>query len=107
MNEHEAGQLLWQEPQALPDSGLLDREQSDTVRQLVDSLPAQFREALVLREINEMSYREIAEVTGVPVGTVMSRLARARALLAWKARDDDGENFTGTGAKLVRNVARA
>ena len=66
---------------------MLDREQGAIVRQLIDSLPALFRETLILRELNELSYREIAEVTCVPVGTVMSRLARARALLAWKARD--------------------
>jgi len=44
---------------------------------------------LVLREINDLSYREIAEVTGTPVGTVMSRLARARGLLrdAWLAEE--------------------
>ncbi len=85
--ESRSGELLWQEPQALPDSDMLDREQGAIVRQLIDSLPALFRETLILRELNELSYREIAEVTCVPVGTVMSRLARARALLAWKARD--------------------
>jgi RNA polymerase sigma-70 factor (ECF subfamily) len=45
-------------------------------------LPLAFREVLVLREINGLSYRDIAEATGAPLGTVMSRLARARALLA-------------------------
>jgi RNA polymerase sigma-70 factor (ECF subfamily) len=44
-------------------------------------LPDDFREALVLREFEDMSYREIAQATGAPIGTVMSRLARARALL--------------------------
>jgi RNA polymerase sigma-70 factor (ECF subfamily) len=44
-------------------------------------LPAEFREALVLRELEDLSYREIADVLGVPIGTVMSRLARGRALL--------------------------
>jgi RNA polymerase sigma-70 factor (ECF subfamily) len=44
-------------------------------------LPEEFREALVLREMEDMSYREIAEITAAPIGTVMSRLARARALL--------------------------
>ncbi|HSE11312.1 MAG TPA: sigma-70 family RNA polymerase sigma factor [Rudaea sp.] len=45
------------------------------------ALPVEFRETLVLREIEEMSYRDIATITGVPIGTVMSRLARGRALL--------------------------
>ena len=60
---------------------------AETVRGLVASLPDSFREAIVLREINDLSYREIAEVVGAPIGTVMSRLARARSLLraAWLA----------------------
>jgi len=45
------------------------------------ALPAEFRETLVLREIEDLSYREISDVLGVPIGTVMSRLARGRALL--------------------------
>jgi RNA polymerase sigma-70 factor (ECF subfamily) len=52
---------------------------------LLAALPEPFREAIVLRDINDLSYREIAEVIGAPVGTVMSRLARARSMLrdAW------------------------
>ena len=51
--------------------------------------PAQFREVIVLREINDLSYQEIAQVAGVPVGTVMSRLARARSMLrsAWNVAE--------------------
>jgi RNA polymerase sigma factor (sigma-70 family) len=45
------------------------------------ALPAEFREALVLREFEDLSYREIADVLGVPIGTVMSRLSRGRSLL--------------------------
>ena len=48
---------------------------------LIGRLPDDFREVLVLREMEDMSYREIAEITGAPIGTVMSRLARARGLL--------------------------
>src|ERR1700743_1681372 len=84
--EHEAAQPLWQGPPAAPGDGLISSQVSAPIRQLIDSLPAHFREALVLRELNDMSYREIAQATGVPVGTVMSRLARARALLVWKAK---------------------
>ena len=52
-------------------------------------LPAPFREAIVLRELNDLSYQQIAEVAGVPVGTVMSRLARARSMLrsAWNVAE--------------------
>ena len=55
------------------DRGRLDR--------LIAGLPAEFREVIVLREQEELSYREISEITAVPVGTVMSRLARARLRL--------------------------
>jgi RNA polymerase sigma-70 factor (ECF subfamily) len=56
---------------------------------LIEALPAPLREVIVLRELNELDYREIAEVTGVPIGTVMSRLHRARAALrrAWDGKD--------------------
>jgi RNA polymerase sigma-70 factor (ECF subfamily) len=54
-------------------------------------LPDEFREVLILREMHDLSYREIAEATGAPIGTVMSRLARARALLKthWLAEASD------------------
>ena len=76
---------IWQEPQASPETALLRQQDGDTIRRLVAALPQPFREAIVMREINDLSYNEIAEVAGVPVGTVMSRLARARSMLrsAW------------------------
>jgi RNA polymerase sigma-70 factor (ECF subfamily) len=76
---------MWQEPHASPETALLRQKDDNTIRRLIDELPQVFREAIVLREINELSYQEIAEVAGVPVGTVMSRLARARSMLrkAW------------------------
>ncbi len=51
------------------------------VRAAIEALPEPFRETLVLRELEELSYREIADVVGAPIGTVMSRLARARKML--------------------------
>jgi RNA polymerase sigma-70 factor (ECF subfamily) len=80
---------LWQEDQASPETELLRDRDAASIRNLVAELPAPFREAIVLREINDLSYREIADVVGAPVGTVMSRLARARSMLrkAWIAEE--------------------
>jgi RNA polymerase sigma-70 factor (ECF subfamily) len=80
---------LWQEARDTPESVLLRELDAATIRRLVAALPTQFREAIVLREINDLSYREIADVIGAPVGTVMSRLARARFMLrtAWNAKE--------------------
>jgi len=87
--EAEATPPIWQEPQASPEAALLRRQDGDTIRRLVAALPQPFREAIVMREINDLSYHEIAEVAGVPVGTVMSRLARARSMLrsAWSVAE--------------------
>ena len=80
---------IWQEPQASPETAMLRQHDDDRIRGLVAGLPAQFREVIVLREINDLSYQEIAQVAGVPVGTVMSRLARARTMLrsAWNVAE--------------------
>jgi RNA polymerase sigma factor (sigma-70 family) len=52
-----------------------------TLRQCIEILPLEYREVLIMRELEEMSYRQIAEVMAIPVGTVMSRLSRARRRL--------------------------
>jgi RNA polymerase sigma-70 factor (ECF subfamily) len=64
-----------------PEAALLRQGEVNAVREAIESLPEPFRETLVLRELEELSYREIAEITSAPIGTVMSRLARARAML--------------------------
>jgi len=57
----------------------IDRElDRQTVRAAIEQLPPEFREVIILRELEECSYKEIADIAGVPIGTVMSRLARAR-----------------------------
>jgi RNA polymerase sigma-70 factor (ECF subfamily) len=78
---------LWQEAAVSPEAEVLRQRDAKTIRRLVAELPDPFRETIVLREINDLSYSEIADVVGVPVGTVMSRLARARSMLrkAWIA----------------------
>ncbi|HMH71710.1 MAG: sigma-70 family RNA polymerase sigma factor [Pseudolabrys sp.] len=82
---------LWNEAQHSPETETLHRLDGENMQRLITQLPAVFRETIVLREVNDLSYREIADVTGVPVGTVMSRLARARELLraAWLAEEKD------------------
>jgi RNA polymerase sigma-70 factor (ECF subfamily) len=78
------GEELTEEPVEgeSPESLLADKSEAAMVRATVERLPEPFRETLVLRELEEMSYKEIAAITRVPIGTVMSRLARARQMLA-------------------------
>jgi RNA polymerase sigma-70 factor (ECF subfamily) len=84
---------LWQETQETPEAQIVRRWDADTVRRLIAALAEPFRETFVLREIENLSYREIADVADVPVGTVMSRLARARAMLrsAWLAEQEQAK----------------
>jgi len=76
---------LWHEEQQTPEAELVRERDASAIRRMVDALAEPFKETFVLREINNLSYREIADAVGAPVGTVMSRLARARAMLrsAW------------------------
>ena len=71
-----------------PEQGLIALEDGERLRQAIAGLPSPFLETLVMRDINGLSYREIAEATETPVGTVMSRLARARAMLAKTLRSE-------------------
>ncbi|MDR3496642.1 MAG: sigma-70 family RNA polymerase sigma factor [Ancalomicrobiaceae bacterium] len=64
------------------EAGLLRREEDGLVRAIVDRLPDNLRDVLLMREIEDLSYRQIAETAGIPMGTVMSRLARARQAFA-------------------------
>ncbi len=64
-----------------PEALLLQNSDSQMVRAALEELPPEFREVLVLREFEELSYKEIARITDLPIGTVMSRLARGRKRL--------------------------
>ena len=77
--------LEWTDPAPSAEAMLLDRVDGETLGVLMAGLPAEYREVLILREIEELSYKDIATVTGIPPGTVMSRLSRARLALrkAW------------------------
>ena len=72
---------------ATPERALLDRSVSDDVQRALDALPDDFRTAVVLCDVQGMSYKEIAEIMQTPVGTVMSRLFRGRKLLANALRE--------------------
>lgn len=64
-----------------PEAALIAKADAEQIRGAIAALPSPFRETLVLRDIEGLDYREIAEATEVPIGTVMSRLARARRRL--------------------------
>jgi RNA polymerase sigma-70 factor, ECF subfamily len=67
--------------QETPETIFLERSQHELLQSAIEELPVHFREILLLCEVEEMSYQEIAETLSIPIGTVMSRLARARAAL--------------------------
>jgi RNA polymerase sigma-70 factor, ECF subfamily len=85
-------EIMWATPQRDPETLLLARIDAATLDRLMGQLSAEYREVLVLREVEDLSYREIATVAGVPIGTVMSRLARARLALRrlWLAAGAEG-----------------
>ncbi len=78
-----------------PETSLLRKADQDMVNAMIEALPPAFREVVILRELQELSYKEIAEIVAVPVGTVMSRLSRARALLAADAHKRLAEGLHG------------
>ena len=69
------------DPAAGPEAHAIRRADAQLLRGALEDLPLEFREALVLRELEGLSYKEIAEIAGVPLGTVMSRLSRGRKQL--------------------------
>src|ERR1700688_4491914 len=78
-------------PREDAEAKLVSRANSEHVRKALGALPIAFREVLVLREIEELSYKEISDVTGVPMGTVMSSLSRARQRLREELRAAAGK----------------
>jgi RNA polymerase sigma-70 factor (ECF subfamily) len=84
--------------QDTPEAALLRQRDIETIRAVIENLPEPFRETLVLREMEELSYKEIAVLTAAPIGTVMSRLARARLMLSDMLMPD--------GAPILREIQR-
>lgn len=79
-------------PQPTSEDILIAKDRAALLARLIDGLPVAMKEILVLREYHDLSYREIADVSGVPVGTVMSRLARARQHLLKQIELADNES---------------
>ncbi len=77
-----------------PEVEMIENAERHRLRQTIKNLPAPFREVIVLRDIEELSYKEIASVTELPIGTVMSRLARGRERLQKQM------NFHEAGGKI-------
>lgn len=80
-------EIVGELPEALietetPESLLGDQSEAAMLRATIEQIPEPFRETLILRELEELSYKEIAAIAQVPIGTIMSRLARARQMLA-------------------------
>ncbi len=79
-----------------PEAAAIEGAEREFVRRALAALPRDFREVLVLRELHTCSYKEIASITGLPIGTVMSRLARARRLLQATISNGMKRKDTGT-----------
>lgn len=96
LSEEAAAQLdQHPDPGPTPEDEMVRQADVDRVRAAIEAIPEPFREVVVLRDLEDLSYAEIAEVTRVPVGTVMSRLSRGRAMLAKEllpARRDEDEH---------------
>ena len=78
-----------------PESALLRSIDADSVQRALETLPEEFREVVVLRELEQCSYKEIADIAQVPIGTVMSRLSRARRLLHTRLSEGEQRRTTG------------
>jgi RNA polymerase sigma-70 factor, ECF subfamily len=104
-DKEDGGAELAVEP-ATPETILLQRASSELMQRAIDELPVHFRETLLLCEVEEMSYQEIADALAIPIGTVMSRLARARKLLQSRLRQQlqGGSQATAVGSGMNQHV---
>ena len=77
---------------ATPELHMLQRADVEALRRAIENLPVEFREVLLMSDVEEMSYKEIAETLSIPIGTVMSRLSRARTELKSRLAARTGES---------------
>jgi len=89
-----------------PEAILMHRSNSQLVQRAIDDLPVQYRETLLLCEVEEMSYQEIAEILSIPIGTVMSRLARARKAVRQSFLNTPGTALSGKRLASSQRDAR-
>ncbi len=85
-----------------PEASHVLKVQAQLINEAIEKLPVEFREVVILRELEELSYKEIASITGIPIGTVMSRLSRARKRLFVCLRGVAQGNSTGQVVKKKR-----
>jgi RNA polymerase sigma factor (sigma-70 family) len=78
-SEEEVAKLQTTDPN--PETQMLKKGNAELIKRALDELPLEFREVVIMRELEELSYKEIADIANIPIGTVMSRLARARTKL--------------------------
>jgi RNA polymerase sigma factor (sigma-70 family) len=97
----------WSEPQADPETLMMRDQDARLVHAALEQLPNEYREVMVLRELEELSYREIAEIADLPVGTVMSRLARGRRRLAALLAAQQGRAVPQAAASRGASAAAA
>jgi RNA polymerase sigma-70 factor (ECF subfamily) len=88
-----------------PEAILLHNERGTMLRHALERLPPKFREVVILRELEGLSYKEIAEVTGIPAGTVMSRLSRARGGLRESLSNQTGAHGLPASATTDRTYS--
>jgi len=77
-----------------PETALLQLDSKNQLNRALENLPVVYREVVILKELDDLSYKEIAEITNTPIGTVMSRLARGRKLLFEQVKKDCNEQYT-------------
>ena len=85
---HGGGEFATRVDHESPEDALIRHAETDRIRLCVASLPRDYREVLMLREVEDLRYKDIAAIVGIPIGTVMSRLSRARDLLQSRLNDE-------------------